>query len=136
MALAVTEETLAASRRGTPLRLSGVVRSEDCRPLAGATLHAWHTNGDGVYGPPDEGGGVRCCYLQGTLLTDTEGRYRMETVMPGMYGGRPHIHVELSHPRARGILTELQFGGSSAPTVIATVGGSLEAGYDFVLAGR
>jgi protocatechuate 3,4-dioxygenase beta subunit len=51
MELEATKRTLAAARVGTPLVVTGVVRGDDCAPLAGATIHAWQTNGKGRYGP-------------------------------------------------------------------------------------
>jgi hypothetical protein len=108
-----TAETLAAGRGGERLVVSGTVYGADCRtPLAGASLEVWQTNAAGEYGP----GNDACCYLAAALRTDRLGRYRFETVKPGHYRGeaRPppaHIHVEVRHPDAAGLLTELLFAG-------------------------
>jgi protocatechuate 3,4-dioxygenase beta subunit len=109
---------VAASRRGQRLVVSGTVYAPDCTtPLAGAVVHLWQTNGVGVYGPGPQGPGeVRCCYLQGTLRTNARGRYQVDTVKPGHYrGANPpppaHIHLEVSHPAAGVLLTELHFEG-------------------------
>jgi protocatechuate 3,4-dioxygenase beta subunit len=49
------------------------------------------------------------------LRTDHSGRYAFETVIPGRYAqGNPpprHIHLAVSHPRARSLVTELVFAG-------------------------
>jgi protocatechuate 3,4-dioxygenase beta subunit len=83
----------------------GVVSGTDCAPLDGATIHAWQANGRGEYGPDD-----RCCYLQGTVRTGRNGRYTLDTVAPRGYGGGvAHIHVEVSHPSAEGVVTEIVF---------------------------
>jgi protocatechuate 3,4-dioxygenase beta subunit len=104
-----TPKTLAGARGGRRLVVTGVVSGSDCAPLAGATLNAWQTNAAGVYGPGRDGTN-HCCYLQGTVRTDANGRYTLETVMPGSYnGGTPHIHIEVGHPDADGIVTELDF---------------------------
>jgi protocatechuate 3,4-dioxygenase beta subunit len=106
MKLKRTPKSLAASRRGEPLVVTGAVRTEDCRPLAGATVRAWQTNGDGDYGP-GEGENMRCCYLQGAARTDARGRYALETVVPGTYsGGRAHIHVVAGRDDATWLETE------------------------------
>jgi hypothetical protein len=141
---------LAASRRGQRLLVSGVVYQEDCAtPLAGATINVWQTNKDGVYGPAAPSGGeVRCCYLQGTVRTDAAGRYALDTVMPGRYPDArapAHIHFEVGHPKAKGILTELLFAGdpyldaAAEPGAVARVtraGGMLTASFDIVLRTR
>jgi protocatechuate 3,4-dioxygenase beta subunit len=109
MELEATERTLAAARVGKPLVVTGLVRGDDCAPLAGATIHAWQTNGRGRYGPV-VGGRDRCCYLSGTVRTGGDGRYTLDTVMPRGYAGGPaHIHMEVGHPDAEGIVTELMF---------------------------
>jgi protocatechuate 3,4-dioxygenase beta subunit len=109
MELKATKRTLAAARIGKPLVVTGLVRGDDCAPLAGATVHAWQTNGNGRYGPV-VGGEDRCCYLAGTARTGEDGRYTFDTVMPrGYAGGPPHIHMEIGHPDAEGIVTELMF---------------------------
>jgi catechol 1,2-dioxygenase len=143
----------AAARRGQRLLVSGTVYAADCAtPLAGATLQVWQTDADGVYGPGHGTGSLVCCYLQGTLRTDVRGRYRFTTVKPGRYKGQAgappaHIHIEVSHPDARGLMTELLFEGDPAlaPGVqgqghvarLATVPGSdpplLRASFDIVL---
>jgi hypothetical protein len=118
--LARSAAAARAARRGQALVVSGRVLAADCAtPVAGATLHVWQTNGDGVYGPPGGGDEIECCYLQGTLTTGADGRFEFATVRPGNYqGARPapaaHIHVEVRHPDGRGVLTELLFADDPA----------------------
>jgi hypothetical protein len=112
-----TAETVAAGRGGERLVVEGTVYGADCRtPLAGASVAVWQTNAAGEYGPGQGTGDERCCYLAAALRTDDHGRYRLETVKPGHYKGeeRPppaHIHFEVQHPDASGLLTELLFEG-------------------------
>lgn len=112
-----TAETVAAGRDGTRLTVTGTVYRSDCRtPLAGASIEVWQTNAAGEYGPGQGTGGERCCYLAAALRTDGQGRYRLETVKPGHYKGEAqpppaHIHFEVRHPDAEGVLTELLFEG-------------------------
>jgi protocatechuate 3,4-dioxygenase beta subunit len=138
-----TAETVAISRRGEPLLVTGAVRAQDCRtPLAGATVEAWQTDATGRYGP-----GEACCYLQGVARTDGAGRYTFETVVPGSYAGpNPpprHIHLIVSHPRARSVLTELLFAGDpdvspSDPLAVTLTreGSTQRAVFDVVLRDR
>ena len=112
-----TAETVAAGRGGERLVVEGTVYRADCRtPLAGATIAVWQTNAKGEYGPGQGTAGERCCYLGAALRTDERGRYRIETVKPGHYKGEAepppaHIHFEVRHPDATGVLTELLFEG-------------------------
>jgi protocatechuate 3,4-dioxygenase beta subunit len=109
MELTANQRTLAASRVGEPLVVTGIVTGTDCKPLAGATVEAHQTNGNGRYGPV-VGGRDRCCYLQATVRTDAEGRYTLDTVFPKGYDGGPsHIHFAAGHPDAEGLVTELVF---------------------------
>jgi catechol 1,2-dioxygenase len=113
----ITPEEAAAeapARRGTPLVISGTVYAADCRtPLAGAVIEAWQTDARGVYGPGQAADELRCCYLQGTVQTDSAGRYRIQTIRPGHYRGEDppppaHIHLNVSHEDG-GVLTEVTF---------------------------
>jgi hypothetical protein len=112
-----TAETVAAGRDGQRLVVEGTVYAADCRtPLAGASVAVWQTNAAGEYGPGQGTGAERCCYLAAALRTDQRGGYRLETVKPGHYKGEAepppaHIHFEVQHPDATGLLTELLFEG-------------------------
>ena len=120
MELAPSPTAIAAAQRGQRLLVSGTVRAADCStPLQGAMVHVWQTNADGEYGPGHGTDQLRCCYLQGTAKTDAGGRYQLETVMPGHYKGEDpsppaHIHFDIRHPNARGLMTELDFQGDPA----------------------
>jgi protocatechuate 3,4-dioxygenase beta subunit len=148
-----TAETVAAGRDGTRLTVSGTVYGADCRtPLAGASIQVWQTNAAGEYGPGQGTGDERCCYLGAGLRTDAQGRYRLETVRPGHYKGEAqpppaHIHFEVRHPDADGLLTELLFEGDpwlgpDPPGAVVKLApapgpgqGALPARFDIVLPG-
>jgi protocatechuate 3,4-dioxygenase beta subunit len=149
-----TAETVAAGRRGgTRLTVSGTVYGADCEtPLAGASIQVWQTNAAGEYGPGQGTGDERCCYLGAGLRTDAQGRYRFETVRPGHYKGEAqpppaHIHFEVRHPDADGLLTELLFEGDphlgpDPPGAVVKLEpapgsgqGALQARFDIVLSG-
>lgn len=75
---------------GTPLVLSGYVVSTSCQPIANAKLDFWQADGNGNY---DNSGYT----LRGWQLTDANGAYRLETVIPGLYPGRTeHIHFKVT----------------------------------------
>ena len=75
---------------GTPLTLIGYVVSTSCQPIANAKLDFWQADGNGSY---DNSGYT----LRGWQLTDANGAYRLETVIPGLYPGRTeHIHFKIT----------------------------------------
>ena len=87
--------------------LAGVVRSADCKPLAGVSLDFWHADDKGEY----DNAGHR---YRGIVTTDYQGRYRLETNLPPPYSGRPrHIHVKLQRLGGRVLTTQLYFPGES-----------------------
>jgi protocatechuate 3,4-dioxygenase beta subunit len=116
------------------LVLSGVALSFDCKPLAGVKLDIWHADDKGEY----DNRGFR---YRGLLVTDAQGRYRMETNLPPPYMGRPrHIHVKAQRSGGQVLTTQLYFPGESRGADKALVvkmernKGALDARYDFVLA--
>jgi protocatechuate 3,4-dioxygenase beta subunit len=106
----------ATTAVGERLVILGTVYTEGCVPLAGATLDVWQTDSNGEYGPGHGTNDMRCCYLMGSLRTDANGRYQLITVKPAHYKGEAvpppaHIHVEVSHPQAGQMMTEIVFAG-------------------------
>ena len=90
---------------GTRLLLIGQVRALDCTALPAVLLDFWQADADGVY----DNRGYR---LRGHQFTDSEGRYRLETVVPGLYPGRTrHIHVKVQAPNGPVLTTQLYFPG-------------------------
>lgn len=91
---------------GTPLTLTGFVVSTSCQPVADAKLDFWQADGNGNY---DNSGYT----LRGWQLTDANGAYRLETVIPGLYPGRTeHIHVKVT-VSGRTYTSQLFFPGVS-----------------------
>jgi protocatechuate 3,4-dioxygenase beta subunit len=88
---------------GTKLVVSGYVLSTKCEPLAHALLDFWHADDAGVY----DNVGYR---LRGHQFTDDQGRYTLETIVPGLYTGRTrHIHVKVQAPNQPVLTTQLYF---------------------------
>lgn len=101
---------LEASTPGETLWLSGYVVSTTCRPIAGARLDFWQTDGNGTYDNAGYG-------LRGHQFTDPAGRYELTTVIPGIYPGRTaHIHVKVDAPDGTALTTQLFFPGSANDT--------------------
>ncbi len=86
-----------------PLTLEGYVFDADCKPLVNAWLDFWQADGEGNY---DNDGYI----LRGHQYTDAQGRYKLETVVPGLYPGRTeHIHFKIKSPNSDDMLTSQLF---------------------------
>jgi protocatechuate 3,4-dioxygenase beta subunit len=88
---------------GTPLLLTGYVYATNCQPVAKALIDFWQADDAGVY--DNEGYTMR-----GHQFTDEDGRYELETIVPGLYPGRTrHIHVKVQAPDQPVLTTQLYF---------------------------
>jgi protocatechuate 3,4-dioxygenase beta subunit len=100
-------ELLEAGMAGQLIELVGFVLTRDCKPVAGALLDFWQADDNGRY----DNAGFR---LRGHQFTDTEGRYRLRSVVPGNYPGRTrHIHVKVQPRGGRVLTTQLYFPGEA-----------------------
>jgi protocatechuate 3,4-dioxygenase beta subunit len=91
---------------GTKIVVTGLVLSSNCIPIARTLLDFWHADDNGEY----DDVGYR---LRGHQFTDEAGRYRLETIVPGLYPRRTrHFHVKVQVPNNPSILTtQLYFPG-------------------------
>lgn len=88
---------------GARMIVSGLVLSTVCQPVARALLDFWHCDDAGVY----DNTGYR---LRGHFFSDEQGRYQLETIMPGLYPGRTrHFHVKVQAPNQPILTTQLFF---------------------------
>jgi protocatechuate 3,4-dioxygenase beta subunit len=88
---------------GTKLVVSGYVYDTACQPIPGALLDFWQCDDAGVY----DNAGYR---LRGHQFADDEGRFVLETIVPGLYAGRTrHIHVKAQAPNQPVLTTQLYF---------------------------
>ena len=88
---------------GTRLVLRGSVLSTDCRPVADALLDFWQADDAGAY----DNVGYR---LRGHQFADDDGRFQVETIVPGLSPGRTrHIHVMVQAPDQPVLTTQLYF---------------------------
>jgi protocatechuate 3,4-dioxygenase beta subunit len=94
---------LETDTHGVYMLVSGQVLGTDCQPVAGALLDFWHADADGNY----DNVGFK---LRGHQFADEQGRYELETIMPGLYPGRTrHFHVKVQHPNGPVLTTQLYF---------------------------
>jgi protocatechuate 3,4-dioxygenase beta subunit len=98
---------IRAGASGTRLILSGTVVTTGCKAVDRALVDFWQADGAGAY---DNAG----YSFRGHQYTDAQGRYRLETVVPGLYPGRTrHIHVKVQAPGGRVLTTQLYFPGEA-----------------------
>ena len=122
--------------RGTALVVSGQVLSTACAPQPRALIDFWHADADGDYDMQ----GFR---LRGHQYADASGRFRLETILPSGYSGRPrHIHVTVQAPGGAPLTTQLFFPGEAgnrrdgvSPRLVVDMARPGQATFDFVLAG-
>ena len=124
--------------RGTKIVLTGLVLSTDCKPVARALVDFWHADDRGDY----DNAGYK---LRGHQFTDDHGRYRLETIVPGLYPGRTrHFHVRVQAPDGPVLTTQLYFPGEPGnrrdfifnPDLVMRLQGAADgkvATFDFVL---
>ncbi len=124
---------------GTRIIVTGSVLSTDCRPIPGGLLDFWHADDRGEY----DNAGYR---LRGHQFADEQGRYRLESIVPGLYPGRArHFHVRVQAPNQPVLTTQLYFPDEPGnrndwifrPELVLTLRdepGGRAAAFDFVLA--
>jgi hydroxyquinol 1,2-dioxygenase len=118
-----TGENMTAGAPGEPLFIAGTVRGLDGKPLAGAVLDVWQTDGEGLYEAQRD---VTGPWMRGLYRTGADGKYVIQTVAPigytipmdGTVGElmkrtkishmRPaHVHFQVTAPGYNGVVTHL-----------------------------
>jgi len=88
---------------GEPVTLTGFVLDRKGKPIKGALLDFWHADADGQY----DFSGFRC---RGHQFSGVNGRYELQTILPGIYPGRTrHYHVRLQAAPGPIVTTQLYF---------------------------
>jgi protocatechuate 3,4-dioxygenase beta subunit len=116
---------------GTRLVLVGYVLDQNCQPLANAWLDFWQADANGEY----DNSGYR---LRGHQFTDEQGRYFLETILPGLYASRPieHIHVKVRPEGGAEVTTQLYFPSRPVEGLTVTLeerGGYYVGYFNFVV---
>src|SRR6185369_10573826 len=79
---------------GERLIISGKVYSSDCRShLPNTLIEVWQANSAGKYDTKKPGNFTErvAFHLRGMMLTDQQGNYEFETIMPGRYAIAPKL---------------------------------------------
>jgi hydroxyquinol 1,2-dioxygenase len=114
---------MAKGAPGIPCFVTGTVRDLNGRPVGGALLDLWQTDGEGLY---EAQRGTTEAWMRGLYRTNPDGSYTVRTVAPisytipmdGTVGElvaktrishfRPaHIHFAISAPGYKGVVTHL-----------------------------
>lgn len=103
-----------ANEEGVRLFLGGRILGPDCTtPLQDYVVDLWQADAGGNY----HRAGLTGYRLRGKIRADRQGRFRLETILPGRYGDaagiRPaHLHVSFLTPGGNVLLTsQLYFEG-------------------------
>jgi hydroxyquinol 1,2-dioxygenase len=116
-------ENMTEGAPGEPLFITGTVRGLDGKPIAGAVLDVWQTDGEGLYEAQRD---VTGPWMRGLYRTGADGSYGIRTVAPigytipmdGTIGElmkrtkishmRPaHVHFQVSAPGHDSLVTHL-----------------------------
>ena len=74
---------IAGDAPGEPAYVSGRVLDVNDKPIAGAVLDVWQTDGEGFYDVQRPGGNEQ--YARGKFTTGADGRYGFKTIKPVSY---------------------------------------------------
>src|SRR5215207_833626 len=117
---------LEEGMEGTRLILVGYVLDQNCNPLPNAWLDFWQADASGEY----DNDGYR---LRGHQFTDSQGRYYLETILPGLYSSRPieHIHVKVQPEGGEVVTSQLYFPAQPIEGLTVTIEekGDYQLGY-------
>ncbi|WP_313295620.1 catechol 1,2-dioxygenase [Diaphorobacter sp.] len=119
-----------SDKEGQPLIMHGVVRGADGKPLAGAKVEVWHANTKGFYSHFDPTGEQQPFNMRRTIITDAQGQYKFQSIVPkgygcppdgptqgllnelGRHGNRPaHIHFFVTADGHRKLTTQINIDG-------------------------
>lgn len=106
---------------GSPIEVTGTVRTESGAPVRNGLLEIWNANHFGRYRHIEDHSGLELdenFFGMGRVLTDENGNYRFWTISPGAYLARPdigrwrpkHIHISVSGGSSR-LITQMYFPG-------------------------
>lgn len=115
---------------GQTLIMHGTVYGAQGQPLANAQVHVWHCNTQGQYSHFDPSGRQQPFNMRRTIVTDAQGCYRFQSIVPkgygcpqdgptqalldrlGRHGKRPaHIHFLITAPGHRTLTTQVNIAG-------------------------
>ncbi|MET4576668.1 catechol 1,2-dioxygenase [Ottowia thiooxydans] len=119
-----------SDKQGHTLIMHGTVYAADGKPVSGATVEVWHANTKGFYSHFDPTGEQQPFNMRRTIVTDADGRYKFQSIVPmgygcppdgptqallnqlGRHGNRPaHIHFFVTADGHRKLTTQINIDG-------------------------
>jgi catechol 1,2-dioxygenase len=119
-----------SDKDGHTLIMHGTVYGADGQPVPNATVEVWHANTKGFYSHFDPTGEQRPFNMRRTIVTDAQGRYKFQSIVPvgygcppdgptqallnqlGRHGNRPaHIHLFVTAEGHRKLTTQINIDG-------------------------
>ena len=119
-----------SDKAGHTLVMHGTVYGANGKPLPNATVEVWHANTKGFYSHFDPTGEQQPFNMRRTIVTDAQGRYKFQSIVPvgygcppdgptqallnqlGRHGNRPaHIHFFVTAEGHRKLTTQINIDG-------------------------
>lgn len=119
-----------SDKQGHTLIMHGTVYDADGKPVVGAKVEVWHANTKGFYSHFDPTGEQQPFNMRRTIITDAQGRYKFQSIVPvgygcppdgptqallnqlGRHGNRPaHIHFFVTADGHRKLTTQINIDG-------------------------
>jgi catechol 1,2-dioxygenase len=119
-----------SDKSGHTLVMHGTVYGANGKPVSNATVEVWHANTKGFYSHFDPTGEQQPFNLRRTIVTDAQGRYKFQSIVPvgygcppdgptqallnqlGRHGNRPaHIHFFVTAEGHRKLTTQINIDG-------------------------
>lgn len=119
-----------SDKAGHTLVMHGTVYGANGKPVPNATVEVWHANTKGFYSHFDPTGEQQPFNMRRTILTDAQGQYKLQSIVPvgygcppdgptqallnqlGRHGNRPaHIHFFVTAEGHRKLTTQINIDG-------------------------
>jgi catechol 1,2-dioxygenase len=119
-----------SDKSGHTLVMHGTVYGANGKPVSNATVEVWHANTKGFYSHFDPTGEQQPFNMRRTIVTDAQGRYKFQSIVPvgygcppdgptqallnqlGRHGNRPaHIHFFVTAEGHRKLTTQINIDG-------------------------
>ena len=119
-----------SDKAGHTLVMHGTVYAANGKPVPNATVEVWHANTKGFYSHFDPTGEQQPFNMRRTIVTDAQGRYKFQSIVPvgygcppdgptqallnqlGRHGNRPaHIHFFVTAEGHRKLTTQINIDG-------------------------